>query len=60
MMTDLAARFRGREPIGREDIRKLGEEVGDALRSGEKGSTETRGQGRSRRARGEAALRGTR
>ena len=38
MMTDLVARFRGREPIRGEDIRKLGEEVGDALRSGEKGS----------------------
>ena len=26
------ARFRDHEPIGREDIRKLREEVGDALR----------------------------
>ena len=48
MMVDQVARFRGPEPIKREDIRELGEEVGDALRSGEKGSTETRG-GRSSR-----------
>ena len=41
MMADLVARFRGREPIGREDIWKLGEEIGDAMRIGEKGSTET-------------------
>ena len=58
MMTDLLARIRGREPIRREEIRKLEEEVGDALRSGENGSTETRGQGQSRR--GEADRRGTR
>ena len=35
MMMDLVARFRGHEPIGREYIRKLREEVGDALRSGD-------------------------
>ena len=35
MMTGLVARFKGYEPFGREYIRKLGEEVRDALRSGE-------------------------
>ena len=40
MMTNLAARLRGHEPIGREDIRELAEEVGDALRSGGRRCTE--------------------
>ena len=48
MMINLVPRFRGREPIGREDIMKLKEEVRDAMRSGEKFSTEA-GGGRSSR-----------
>ena len=35
-------RLRGCEPIGIEVIWEFEEEVGDALRSGEKGSTETK------------------
>ena len=52
------ARLRGHESIGRENIWELGEEVGDALRRGEKGSIETEGGGQSRR--GETDLRATR
>ena len=37
MVADLMARFRGCEPIRREDIWKLREEVRDALGSGEIG-----------------------
>ena len=55
---DLLARRRGRETIGRENILELREVVGDALRSREKVTTETRGGGQSRR--GVADLRGTR
>ena len=58
MAGDLMARFRGCEPIEREDIWKLGEEVGYTLGSIEKGSKETKGGGRSRK--GKAYLRGTR
>ena len=46
MASDLMARFGGLEPIRREDILKLGEEVRDALRSREKGSMEAGDQGR--------------
>ena len=49
------ARRRGHEPKGKENILELREEVRDALRSGEKGSKETGGQGRTRR--GKADLR---
>ena len=57
LLADLLARFIGCEPIGREDIWKLGKEVGDALGSGDKGSMVTRGRGWSRR--GQADLKGT-
>jgi len=35
-MGNSVTRFRGCEPVGRNHIWKLSEEVGDALRSGEK------------------------
>ena len=50
------SRLRSHEPIEKENIWELREEVEDPLRTGEKGSTET-GGGRSRR--GEADLRGS-
>ena len=45
MVLDLMVWFGGPEPIRRKDILKLGDEVGDALRSREKGSMEAGGQG---------------
>ena len=38
-------RFGGCEPVGGENIRKLREEIRDALRNGQKGSKEARGPG---------------